>query len=111
MTTEEIIERIRQLIEDELNEEVDFNWAIAVQDEANDQLSMCLRGNERILSGCIISIIGAANIQGHNLAIIAAYCLAEAYGFKEFRNAQKFADHLMNCTKLYADMQGDKTFS
>ncbi len=106
MTTEEIIEKIRRLIED-----ADFNAAIAVQDDANDQISMCLRGNERILSGCILSIIGAANIQGHNLAIIAAYCLAEAYGFREFRNAQKFAEHLMNCTKLYAEMHGDKTFS
>lgn len=106
MTTEETIEVIKQIIENS-----DFNAVIAVQDEANDQISLCLRGNERILSGCFLTLLGAARIKKHNLAIIAAYCLAEAYGFKDFRDANKFADHLMNCTKLYADMHGDKTFS
>ena len=106
MTTEEIIEKIRHLIED-----ADFNGAIAVQDEANGQLSLCLRGSKRIVGGCILSLLGAANIRGQDLAIIAAYCLADAYGFKNIRNAQKFAEHLMNCTKLYAEMHGDKMFS
>lgn len=106
MTTEETIEVIKQIIENS-----DFNAVIAIHDKANDQMSLCLRGNKRILSGCFLTLIEAAKINKNNLAIIAAYCLAEAYGFKNFRDPQNLADHLMNCTKLYADMQGDKTFS
>ena len=106
MSTEEIIERIRQLIES-----ADFNGVAAIQDETNDQISLCLRGDEQAIGGAIISLLGTGRIGKHNLSIIAAYCLAIANGFKDFRNPQRFAEHLMNSSQLYAQMQGDKTFS
>lgn len=101
-----MINKIKQLVETE-----DFGGLVAIQDAKNEQISLLLRGNEQSLGGCIISLLGTDRFSREGLAYIAAFCLAKANGFREFRNAQKFADYLMNSAAMYAQMSGDKMFS
>jgi hypothetical protein len=104
MNTEEIIEDIKRLLEKE-----ECNGVVAVQKD--DNISLVARGNENTLGACLITLLGTDRLGNHSLSIIAAYCLAKANGFKEFKNPNRFAEHLTNCAQLYAQMQGDKTFS
>lgn len=96
MTTEEVIKQIQLLVERN-----NMNCAIAVQSNTENRVSVCLRGNEREVGGCIISMLGGGRIGPNNLATLGAYCIAESKGLKGFGDAQKFTDYLVGCAEMY----------
>ena len=104
MDTEVIIEKIKGLVE-----ENNCDGIVVIQKE--DKTSILVSGDDKAISECVISFIETNRINGSGLSVLAAYCLAKANGFYDFRDVSKFTDYITNCAQMYAQMQGDKTFS
>ena len=107
MTPEEVIEQIKRLVE-----ENHLNCTIAVQHEIQNKVCIAMRGNERQMGGCIITLLGSGQIGPHNLAVLGTYAIAQAKGLKDFRDAAKFGDYLMGCADMYqqhSDMMNPNT--
>ena len=96
MTTEEVINQIKAIVEAN-----DMNCAIAVQSNEEGTVSLCLRGDEREKGGCLIALLGSGQISDDNLAILGAYCIAQAKGLKGFGDAKKFGEYLCGCADMY----------
>lgn len=103
MNTEELIKRTQGLLEAS-NEP----YLAAAQDQNNGQVSLVIKGTQSQLCACLISILGSDQFNEQGLSIVGAFCFAKANGLVDYRDPKKFAEYLMNSSKVYAEMNGDK---
>ena len=96
MTTEEIINQVKALVE-----KSNCTCAVAVSSAKEEKVSVCLRGNEQEVGGCLITMLGGGQISQDNLAVLGAYCIAQAKGLAGFADANKFSNYLMGCADMY----------